>query len=53
VVVTKSTVPVGTGDEVERIIEDENPDAEICGRIESRIPEGRGGDRGLQTSRPV
>jgi UDPglucose 6-dehydrogenase len=27
VVVTKSTVPVGTGDEVERIIRDENPDA--------------------------
>src|SRR5256714_9114622 len=27
VVVTKSTVPVGTGDEVERIIRDENPTA--------------------------
>lgn len=29
VVATKSTVPVGTGDEVERIIRDRNPDADI------------------------
>ena len=29
VVVTKSTVPVGTGDEVERIIRDTRPDADI------------------------
>ena len=29
VVVTKSTVPVGTGDEVERIIRDAAPDAEV------------------------
>ncbi|SEQ84907.1 UDP-glucose dehydrogenase [Faunimonas pinastri] len=29
-VVTKSTVPVGTGDEVERIIRDERPDADFA-----------------------
>jgi UDPglucose 6-dehydrogenase len=30
VVITKSTVPVGTGDEVERIVREERPDAEVA-----------------------
>jgi UDPglucose 6-dehydrogenase len=30
VVATKSTVPVGTGDEVERIMREERPDADFC-----------------------
>ena len=30
VVITKSTVPVGTGDEVERIIRETRPDAEFA-----------------------
>ena len=30
VVVTKSTVPVGTGDEVERIIREARPDLDVC-----------------------
>jgi UDPglucose 6-dehydrogenase len=35
VVVTKSTVPVGTGDEVERIMAQVNPSADVARRFES------------------
>src|SRR6188768_3012968 len=51
VVITKSTVPVGTGDEVERIIRETRPDAQV--EVVSN-PEflREGGDPGLQASRP-
>ena len=50
--VTKSTVPVGTGDEVERIIRETRPDAECRGGVQSGIPARGRGDPGLQASRP-
>ena len=52
VVVTKSTVPVGTGDEVERIIREARPDADCRGRLQSGIPARGRGDPGFQASRP-
>ena len=38
VIVTKSTVPVGTGDEVERIIREERPDADFAVVLQPGIP---------------
>ncbi len=52
VVVTKSTVPVGTGDEVERIIRDAQPRRRCRGGLEPGIPARGRGDPGLQASRP-
>ena len=52
VVITKSTVPVGTGDEVERIIRETRPQARIRGGVEPGIPARRRRHPGLQASRP-
>ena len=52
VVVTKSTVPVGTGDEVERILQRDRARRGRLGRLQPGIPARGRGDRGFQASRP-
>ena len=52
VVVTKSTVPVGTGRKVAEIIRKTRPDARIRRRLQSGIPARGLGDRGFHAARP-
>ncbi len=52
VVITKSTVPVGTGDDVERIIREANPDADVGRGVKSGVPARGRRDPRLQASRP-
>ncbi len=52
VVVVKSTVPVGSCDEVARIIAERAPLDKFCGRLQSGIPARRRGDRGFQAPGP-
>ncbi len=59
VVITKSTVPVGTGDEVERIIREARPDADVavvsirnsCARAPRSRLQASGPDRGRDRQR--
>ena len=50
VVITKSTVPVGTGDEVERIIHELRPDTKRCSGVESGVFAGGGRNPRFQAS---
>ena len=52
VVITKSTVPVGTGDEVERIIRETRPDAEFAVVSNPEFLREGAAIQRLQASRP-
>ena len=52
VVVTKSTVPVGTGREVARIIREAQPARRVRRRLQSGVPARGLGDRRLHAARP-
>ena len=51
VVVTKSTVPVGTAEKVRAAVKSADRDP-VRGLLQPRVPEGRGRDRGLHEARP-
>ncbi len=52
VIVTKSTVPVGTSREIERRLRASRPDGELCRLLQSRVPARGLGHPGLHASRP-
>ena len=52
VVITKSTVPIGTGDEIERIIREAPPGCRCLRGVQSGVPARRRRHRGFQASGP-